>query len=277
MMQTFKIGFQTILGRVGLYHRIKASCLYDLYWFFADRRIVDLRRIEKRFYLNLLQGLQPGDLIIDIGANQGAKTGTFLQLGARVVAVEPDELNQKILRQKFMKYRFIQKPLTIVGKAVSDKRGVETFWIQELGSAMNTLNLKWVETLRGDKPRFGQEFHFAQSKKIDTLTLQDLISSYGVPTFVKIDVEGNEPNVIRGLQTVVPCLSFEVNLPEFISEGKECVDLLIRLSEHGIFNYVVDCQRGLELGKWLCGKEFQSVLDECKEKSIEVFWRNIPS
>lgn len=41
---------------------------------------MDLRRIEKRFYLNLLQGLQPGDFIIGIDAKQGAKTGTFLKL-----------------------------------------------------------------------------------------------------------------------------------------------------------------------------------------------------
>lgn len=270
---TFKKGLQEIFMRVGLYHRVKASFLYDLYWLLANRQIVDRRRIEMQFYQNLLQGFQPGDLIIDIGANQGAKTGIFLRLGARVVAVEPDELNQEILRQNFTKYRFIQKPLTIVGKAVSDKIGVETFWIQEPGLAMNTLSQKWVETLQNDESRFGYKFQFPNNRKIETLTLQDLISIYGEPQFVKIDVEGYELNVIRGLRSPIACLSFEVNLPEFRSEGKQCVDHLMNITKNGLFNYTANCAQGFELAEWRNGKEFQSVLDTCKERSIEVFWR----
>lgn len=85
-------------------------------------------------------------------------------------------------------------------------------------------------------------------------------------------MEGHELNVIRGLRTSIACLSFEVNLSEFWVEDKQCVDFLMHMAEYGTFNYVVDCQRGLELEEFLPGKEFQSVLDECKDKSIEVFW-----
>jgi len=94
MKQIFKKGLQAILRRVGLYHRLKASCLYELFWLFADRQIVDRRRIETRFYRNLIQGFKPGGTILDIGANQGAKADSFLRLGARVVALEPDEPTQ---------------------------------------------------------------------------------------------------------------------------------------------------------------------------------------
>ena len=130
---------------------------------------------------------------------------------------------------------------------------------------------------RCDEARFGYKFQFSQCREIDTLTLQDLISTYGAPAFVKIDVEGYEQNVIRGILSPVACLSFEVNFPEFRAEGKQCVDLLMHVAVHGIFNYAADSQQGLVLAEWLPGKEFQSVLDECKEKSIEVFWRTTTS
>ena len=180
---------QGFLRRIGLYHRLKGSSVYRLYWRVADRRIIDRARQEERFYRNLLKGLKPGDLILDIGANHGSKTGVFLRLGARVVAVDPDTHNQDILSATFLQYRFRPKPVTIVRAAISDTRGIATFWVQQPGSAMNTLSPKWVDTLRSDQTRFGEDFQFAQRRDIETLTLQDLIATHGEPAFVKIDVE----------------------------------------------------------------------------------------
>jgi hypothetical protein len=57
----------------------------------------------------------------------------------------------EILRQSFLNYRLIRKPVAIIGKAVSDKIGSNVMWIHEPGSAMNTLNPKWVETLKTDE------------------------------------------------------------------------------------------------------------------------------
>jgi len=106
---------------MGLYQRLRASPLYDFYWRIADRRIIDSRDSEVEFYRRLLKGFRKGDLVFDVGANHGRKTDVFLRLGARVIAIEPDEVNQQILEQKFHLYRFVRKPVTIVGKAVSDK------------------------------------------------------------------------------------------------------------------------------------------------------------
>ena len=43
-------------------------------------------------------------------------------------------------------------------------------------------------------------------------TLDDLISSYGVPRFIKIDTEGVEDLVLRGLSQPVDQLLFEVHV-----------------------------------------------------------------
>lgn len=275
-MRSVKQYLQTALRRVGVYHRLKASPVYDLYWSVADNRLIKGRSRELDFYRNLLEGFHQSDVIFDIGANHGAKTDVYLRLGARVVAIEPDELCQEILREKFLRYRLVPKPVIIVGKALSDSAAEIKMWIDGPGSALNTLSQKWVEALKANKMRFEHTHNgldFSRSKTVETITLEQLIVEHGLPFFVKIDVEGHEVCVLRGLKRPVPFLSFEVNLPEFRPEGMECVKLLEQLTAEGKFNYAPDCKRGLVMRDWLPAQEFLPVLEQCTEKSIEVFWK----
>ena len=59
-------------------------------------------------------------------------------------------------------------------------------------------------------------------------TLDLLVAEYGLPVFIKIDVEGFEINVLRGLTKPVRCLSFEF-VPEFTSNAIECLRYLTQL------------------------------------------------
>ena len=150
-------------------------------------------------------------------------------------------------------------------------------WIDGPGSAVNTLSQKWATALNENKARHTYAhcgLDFAKSKTVETTTLDDLIALYGRPRFIKIDVEGYELNVIRGLRQPAPCLSFEVNLPEFRPEGSQCVLLLADLAPKSQFNYAVDCEKGLELTRWLNSNEFSQVLESIDEGAIEVFWKS---
>jgi len=247
--------------------------VYDLYWAFANQRLLEARAKEVEFYKKTLRGFQRGSLVFDIGANEGYKTDIFLRLGARVVAVDPDPTSQDVLRQKFLKYRFVPKKVAIEGRAVSDATTTKTLWIDTPGSAKNTLSQKWVSTLRYDEHRFHRRFHFGDKVAVETTTLEKLIQIHGYPFFIKIDVEGYEPNVLQGLKQPVPYLSFEVNLPEFRAEGLRCIDILGGIVGSGEFNYAVDCQRGMVCERWMTAKEFAQVLGQCSDPSIEVFWR----
>jgi len=275
LLSSFAARAQAVLRTAGLYDRAKASILYDIYWRIVDRRIIDGRDAEVAFYREHLRGFQPGDRIFDIGANQGYKTDIFLRLGANIIAVEPDRHSQEILRKRFLVHRFRKRPVIIVGMAASHRDGVETLWLDEPGSAKNTLSTKWVDTLRTDDSRFGTRLTFGHQQQIETVCLDTLITKYGAPFFVKVDVEGHELEILRGLRCPIPYLSFEVNLPEFGAEGRQCVELLATLQVDGLFNYSVDCRHGLVLDKWLEQRAFLSVFNNCSEKSIEVFWKTV--
>jgi FkbM family methyltransferase len=267
---------QQVLRRVGIYERLRASRLYDAYWTMQDRQIIADRNAEIDFYRRTLEGMQPGDLVFDIGANQGYKTDMFVRLGASVVAVDPDAANAALLKDRFIKFRLSPKPVTVVGQAVSEKTGAMTMWVDAPGSPMNTLSTKWVDTLRHDDKRFGERMQFAISRTVLTTTIDELMSAHGLPFYIKIDVEGHEPSALRGLKRPVRYLSFEVNLPEFNAEGLECLELLTALEPSGQFNYSTDARRGLEMAAWASGAQFRRIFETIAESSVEVWWRTLP-
>jgi FkbM family methyltransferase len=244
--------------------------LYQLYLALARRGLAEARQREIAFYRDLLHEMHRGDMIFDIGANQGYKTDIFLRLGARVVAVDPDEWNVRTLRETFLLGRLRPKPVAIVQAAVSACIGQATFYSDGDGGAKNTLSEKWVETLRHDPKRFGETLGFAKCTAVETTTLDALIHRWGIPFYVKIDVEGHEEQVLLGLTQKVPYLSFEVNRPEFNDEGRRC---LARLRD-GKFNFACDVADGLAMKRWLGYEDFLRVFEALQSPSIEVFWKS---
>jgi FkbM family methyltransferase len=264
---------KSLLSNIGLYERLKCSTLYALYCSLANRKLIQEQRQELHFYRSVLPGIKPGDIIFDIGANVGHKTQLFLKLGCHVIAVEPDETNQNLLHQSFHIFRLKKKPVTIVGKAVSDRVGTQSLWVEEAGSALNTLSTKWVKSLQAEQQRFNHHVRFRQQRTVETTTIDELIQTYGHPYYIKIDVEGHEASVINGMNVPVPIVSFEVNLPEFRTEGLACIGRLERISPGGRFNLFQDCAQGLALAEWLPHAEFEARFTERPESCVEVIWR----
>jgi hypothetical protein len=105
---------------------------------------------------------------------------------------------------------------------------------------------------------------------VETTTIDQLVEQQGTPFFIKIDVEGHELKVLRGMRRAAPYLSFEVNLPEFRAEGIECISVLDALAK-GEFNYATG--NSLAFANWMNRTRFVEVLSSCSDSSIDVFWR----
>jgi FkbM family methyltransferase len=256
--------------------RLKSSVIRDLYWAVRNHERLEFRQRELQFYEGVLAGFEKGCIVFDIGANEGSKADVFLRLGAQVVAVEPDDTCCKTLEARFLKLRIHPRPVTIVASAVSNSIGAAEILIDGPGSAVNTMNPKWAETLRQNKDNFEWQhcgLEFKETKLVKTTTIDALIAQHGMPFFVKIDVEGHELSALRGLHRPVPYLSFEVNLPEFRSEGLQCVQVLSELAQAGRFNFASEIGQGLRLRNWVTATDFSTVLERCNERSIEVFWK----
>jgi hypothetical protein len=67
--------------------------------------------------------------------------------------------------------------------------------------------------------------------EVPVLTLDALIEEHGAPSFCKIDVEGFEPQALRGLGRAIPAVAFEFHR-ELIDAVQACVVRLAGLGEY---------------------------------------------
>jgi len=188
---------------------------------------------QKKYYLKFFNHLKPGQhTSFDIGANEGFVTGFFLQFGFSVIAVEPDQRNIAILIRRFRTNGRFQ----LYSGAAGQSNGTGKIYLQKNGTAFSTLSSKWKELIELGSYRFHSPYG-PQPETVKMITLDELIETCGMPSYIKIDVEGYEAEVIKGLNKKVPILLFEANLPQFMNETLDCLKKLNQIDENAIFNY----------------------------------------
>ncbi|MBN1490088.1 MAG: FkbM family methyltransferase [Phycisphaerae bacterium] len=170
------------------------------------------------------QFIRPGDLCFDIGAFVGVRTATFVELGARVIAVEPQAKCIEQLRQQFHDHPRV----TIVPQGVAAEPGVLTLSVCEAAPTISTFSPKWKTG------RFSR-YEWPSTVDVPVTTLDALIEEHGVPVFCKIDVEGFEYSVLQGLSWPIATVSFEF-AKEFLEDAERCMMYLASLGE-AEFNY----------------------------------------
>jgi len=138
-------------------------------------------------------------LLFDIGANRGDATFAGLAQGYKVIALEPGSIYRELAKN------FMYHPDVITLKfAVSDKdyERVEFYEAQEDG--LSTLNKDWLTA--DSMPYAGKPF---KTVSATTITLDSLANIYGKPDLIKIDVEGAEWSVFKGMTQKMGMLAFE--------------------------------------------------------------------
>ena len=186
-------------------------------------RLLGTRRADLNAALDAFYGVAVprGGLCFDVGANEGERVASFRRLGLRVVAVEPQPKCFANLRSAFGN----DSEVTLVNKALGSVPGQATMMLSDT-NVVSTMSASFIEaTTRSG--RFGGA-KWDKSTTVEVSTLDALIAQHGVPDFIKIDVEGYEAEVVRGLSRPIGLVALEW-VPELTDLMIECINHLAGL------------------------------------------------
>ena len=132
--------------------------------------------------------------------------------------------------------------LTVIDKALGSERG-ETQMFVHPKRGSSSLVTGWRE---------GTE----ATIDIEVTTLDDMFRIHGRPSYIKIDVEGFELEVLKGLSQPIPCISLEYHLTEEnIQITIDCLKYLSGLADLKI-NLAKNYPMEWEFPEWLGLDEF---------------------
>lgn len=176
-----------------------------------------------------MQNVKKGDIAYDIGANVGYETLVMAQvvnggsnLQGKVYSFEPGPVAfRTLVTNALLNSQLAIEPIQL---ALSDTIGVAPF---------SSFDYDLVSRLGDHKAAYSD----ADVIYVRVSTLDDFIKTFHLPEpdFVKIDVEGFEMHVLRGMQQILtakhPTLMIELHRPEGSDEsapdyGDEVVEFL---------------------------------------------------
>jgi FkbM family methyltransferase len=165
---------------------------------FASGNEVELK-LTKFFIKNLTSR----DIFYDIGGNYGYYTYLASELTQEVHTFEPVPVLANIIKSNIPK----DKKVFVNQTAISSAIGQTDLYLSD-SSGSNTIN---PSTL---KSHSYVDFNPQNKLLVRTMTLDSYIKQRTPPTFIKIDVEGAEANVIRGSKELLmehsPIIAMEV-------------------------------------------------------------------
>jgi len=198
--------------------------------------------------------VQPGDLVFDIGAHVGDRVASFRRLGARVVAAEPQPAPVKVLKLLYGRDRNV----AIEPVAVGRDDGAVDIMINPDNPTVSTASHEMIRTARDAPGWEGQRW--SRTVRVPLTTLDSLIARHGVPTFVKIDVEGFEYEVLAGLSRPIKAMSFEFTIIQR-NVAIACVERCIALGlKH--FNAALGESQVFVHPDWVSGADITAWLNE---------------
>jgi len=199
--------------------------------------------------------IKKGDLCFDLGAAYGNRTKHFLELGAKkVIVVEPTSYYQKKLKKRYGK----DARVVLLKVGISDTAGQQTITLNS-SPTLSTFDESEIKDINSN-PQM-RNLEWVGTEEIEMVSINDLIEKYGMPNFVKIDIEGYEMKAFSTLKYAIPMLSFEYHA-HFKDKTVACINYIDALGDYE-FNYSMRETMKFALGTWVQA-------DKLKEEMLRV-------
>ena len=200
-----------------------------------------------RFYKQLIPA---NSLCFDIGANHGRYTSLLLNCKARIVSVEPQENCFSSLQKLFGK----NDNVVLIRSAVGSKAANAMLHIGN-NDEISTLSVDFISAYS-----IYPYNAWDNKQEVVVITLDQLIMEYGLPFFCKLDIEGWEPEALKGLSQPLPFISLEYNFL-LRSKAQECITMLADKGEY-LFNFSPYERCKFSSDEWMDEKNFAELISE---------------
>lgn len=188
----------------------------------------------------LKQELRKGMVVVDIGANIGyyvLQEAKIVGENGKVYALEPEPANFELLKKNITLNNYSPDLVGAYQLAVGDRTGKFSFYISE--------NCNWhtMSELKGEQK---SKLKIIDKIEVDTITLDGFTENKRPPDFVRMDVEGFEFRILKGMKRMLLAnrrikICMEVH-PLLIEQGGEKAESMLKLlSDYGFnINYLVE-------------------------------------
>lgn len=156
------------------------------------------------------------DLIFDIGMHTGVDADFYLKKGFRVVGVEANPLLADAATRRFAP-DIAERRLFVEACGIFNKELSLEFYVNEDCD-------EWSSFHRHLGTRKGTRFHTVD---VECRRLDYFVQKYGIPYYLKIDVEGVDAMVVRDMNEIA-------GRPAYVSVEDGGIDTLIALYEAGV-------------------------------------------
>jgi FkbM family methyltransferase len=238
-------------GRPIVVHSFK----HRSYWYHGRRREHDTMILLARL-------CSPGDWVIDIGGHIGYVSVYLASLvteNGRVTVFEPGPNNLPYLRRNVAGDPAIE----LIEKAVTDQPGSVELFTEDLSGQNNSI-VRDYRTLTNNQRRTGIHRMPVHSVRVSSTTLdREIAARSRLPSLIKIDVEGAELQVLRGMELTLagPCTALVLEITE------NCDEVFDLLSRHGFVLFTP--QR--EAVRWTPGRRGDFVCVKPSDPRYQLF------
>lgn len=225
------------------------------YWGFVRSLIIYYRPTKRSQWLRFYKNLLPKNAtVFDIGAHVGSRARTMRKAGAKVVALEPQQPFADFLRKT------LPSEIVFIEAAAGEKESEVEMSVSTKHPTVSSLKADFISSA-SSKPGF-EKVRWDRTQLVKVVTLDGLIQSHGTPNYIKIDVEGFELEVLKGLSQPIEMISCEV-LPGF---PELSIEVLYRISELGKYEFNLVVGEGAKF-LWSDWKNQKAVRDWIENQS----------